>query len=535
MTVETTPVLVVGGSFVGLATAAFLTSYGIRPLVVERHPGPGVHPRARGLNPRTMELFRGIGVEDRISAGTPPVTGNEVLIQVETLAGKEIRRIESSTFDGITEVTPSNWVSIGQDKVEPILRQVAEERGADIRYSTELVSFTQDADGVDAVIRDRATGEEQTVRAQYLVGADGHRSLVRKTLGIEVDELATTMHALSILFRADLTEALRGREVVMAVALNPQARFGVLTPVEDDQWMYGIRYDPAKGETADQFTEDDWVTMVRAAVGDPELEVKVELTDEWEVASRIAQGYQTGRVFLAGDSAHLMPPAGGFGANTGAQDAQNLAWKLALVLQGTAGPGLLDTYDAERRPAGRLTVNQSAERTAARKDEPGGDEEQLDELTVMFGYRYSSGAVIADSSAEPGTSADPRTPTGLPGTRAAHIAIDRNGKRLSTVDLFGRGFVLLAGEQGHEWIAAARALAASNELVLTAYRVGSRQSVPDLVDLDDRFPAVYGVAADGAVLVRPDGFVAWRGRPGDGDLAGVIEQVLHRGAQGGQA
>jgi putative polyketide hydroxylase len=515
-----TPVLIVGGSFVGLSSAVFLTTYGIRPMVVERHPGPGIHPRARGLNPRTMELFRGAGIEDRIRTGTPPLTGNELLIQAESLAGKEIRRIESSTFAGLGTVSTSDWVSIGQDKAEPILRDVAVERGADIRYRTELVSFTQDDDGVTAVVLDHATGTQRIVHAQYLIGADGHRSHVREALGIEVADLAPTVHALSVLFRADLTRALRGRDVTMVVTLNPGARFGVLTPVEGDQWMFGIRYDPDKGETAEQFTDEVWTGIVRAAVGEDDLEVTIDLRDEWEVASRIASGYQSGRVFLAGDSAHLMPPAGGFGANTGAQDAQNLAWKLAMVLHGQASPALLDTYDAERRPAGELTVRQSAERTAARQNEETG-EPHLDELTVMFGYCYDSTAVLTGGQS-PGAAADPRTPTGRPGTRAADIPLLRDGVPLSTMDLFGRGFVLLTTESGGDWIDAAKAHAGDSGIELTAYTIGPGA---DLVDADGRFADTYGIHSTEAVLVRPDGFVCWRGS-GPEQLPWVFDQIL---------
>nr|AHX24695.1 FAD-binding monooxygenase [uncultured bacterium] len=525
-----TPVLIVGGSFVGLSSAVFLTTYGIRPMVIERHPGPGIHPRARGLNPRTMELFRGAGVEDRIRTGTPPLTGNELLVQAESLAGKEVRRIESSTFAGLGTVSSSDWVSIGQDKAEPILRDVAVERGADIRYRTELLSFTQDEDGVTAVVLDRATSTQRIVQAQYMIGADGHQSSVREALGIEVDDLAPTVHALSVLFRADLSHALRGREVTMVVALNPAARFGVLTPVEGDQWMFGIRYDPDKGETPEQFTDEVWTGLVRAAVGEDDLEVTIDLRDEWEVCSRIARAYQAGRVFLAGDSAHLMPPAGGFGANTGAQDAQNLAWKLAMVLHGQASPALLDTYDAERRPAGELTVRQSAERTAARQNEEAG-EPRLDELTVMFGYCYDSAAVLTGGRS-PGPAADPRVPSGLPGTRAADIPLLRDGTRLSTMDLFGRGFVLLTTESGGEWIDAAKVYAGETGIELSASTVGPAGSGADLVDVGGRLPDVYGIQGEEAVLIRPDGFVCWRGSAGEGGPAEQLATVFGRILEG---
>ena len=529
------PVLVVGGSMVGLSTALFLSSFGVRPLVVERHDAPGSHPRARGINPRAVELLRAVGVEERIRAEATPVLGDELILQVESLAGRELRRMEQSTFEGMERISPVNWLGIGQDRLEPILREAAEERGAHVRYGTEMVSFSQDADGVTAVLRDRASGAEETVRTGYLVAADGYRSPVREHLGIRVEQLGPTGYAVSALFRADLGRVLDGRHVVMAIATAPAARHAVLTDVEGDQWMAGVRYDPEKGESPEDFTESRWTEIVRALAGQDDLTVKVESVADWEVAARIAERYREGRVLLAGDAAHIMPPAGGFGGSTGIQDAHNLAWKLALVTTGRAGDRLLDSYAQERHPAGELTVRQSALRSAERGG-PSTSEDRLDEATVMFGYTYRSSAVVAEPGRLP-QAEEPSEPSGRPGTRAAHFPVVRDGRRQSSIDLYGRDFVLLCGAEADEWASAARGVAEESDVPLRAYRIAPEPGgdgrpaagTPEdaeLTDVDGRFVDLHGVTPRGAVLVRPDGFVAWRSREGVPDPGGVLRSVL---------
>ncbi|MCD6031846.1 MAG: monooxygenase FAD-binding protein, partial [Thermomicrobiales bacterium] len=226
---------------------------------------------------------------------------------------------------------------------------------------------------------------------------------------------------------------------------------------------------------------------------------------EFAIGAQVAQQYRLGRTFLVGDAAHIVPPTGGLGANTGIQDAHNLAWKLAAAVKGEVGPALLETYHDERRPVGLLTMEQALARWGSRVGE--GAEQQttalLDYAAVAFGYRYQSAAVI-------GAPADARSAlpvtelTGQPGTRAPHVWLARDGQRLSTIDLFGRDYVLLTGPDGSAWVDAARSV---TDTGVEAHRIGGDG---DFADLERRWSAAYGVTDGGAVLVRPDGFVAWR-------------------------
>jgi FAD binding domain len=218
----------------------------------------------------------------------------------------------------------------------------------------------------------------------------------------------------------------------------------------------------------------------------------------------VARTYQRRRIFLAGDAAHLMPPNGGFGGNTGIHDAHNLAWKLALVLGGHAGAALLDTYTVERRPVGRFTVDQAYTRYVRRTAPYLGVDSApplAPDFDVELGYLYRSGAVVSESS-DDRVHADPRTTHGCPGSRAPHLWIDVDGRQRSSIDLSGNGFAVLTGPEGEAWCDATDALAAAHSgLGLRAHRIA---------DGDGAFAAGFGISASGASLVRPDGFVAWR-------------------------
>jgi hypothetical protein len=272
------------------------------------------------------------------------------------------------------------------------------------------------------------------------------------------------------------------------------------------------------------------VELAREALGAPELPVEVENVQRWNACAEWAERFQAGRVFLTGDAAHNMPPTGGFGGNAGVQDGHNLAWKLALVLHGLAGPELLETYDAERRPVGEFTVEQAYTRYVLRlAPELGKDNLQpiVPEFIVELGYRYRSPAVIEEDGADGASYENPHEPTAQPGTRAPHLVLQRGGEPVSTLDLPGPGFVLLASQNGEDWCAAARDAASRLGITLDAYRIGDGG---ELDDAAGRFSEVYGTGPKGAVLLRPDGFVAWRRRgPGDtAELGDALAAILAR-------
>lgn len=278
-------------------------------------------------------------------------------------------------------------------------------------------------------------------------------------------------------------------------------------------------------------SEERALELLRAAIGVPGLPMKVRQIVPWDAEANVATRFSKGRVFLAGDAAHVVPPNGGFGGNTGVQDAHNLAWKLALVVNGKAGPALLDTYDAERRPVGALTVDQAYARYATRVVPERGKENVkpiVDDLLIEIGYRYRSSAVIGGAADDP-LIEHPDELKAAPGTRAPHVVLERDGASLSTLDLFGRHFVVLTGSEGGAWRAAAEQAARSLGVPIDVWQVGGNRG---LRDVEGRFFEAYALGPAGAVLVRPDSFVAWRAdSPADGGALGrALASILARNA-----
>ncbi|MFJ4538844.1 FAD-dependent monooxygenase [Streptomyces tibetensis] len=515
---ETTEVLIVGGSMVGLAQALFLARQGIRPLLVERHAEISAHPRAQAASPRTMELLRALGLEDAVRARENPHAQYGDILQAESLTGAELGRFDGPFRFDRHEVGTTGWTLIGQDRLEPVLRERAEELGADIRFATEMTEFTQDADGVTAVLRSAGGGSERTVRARYLVAADGSRAPIRTSLGIGHHGPGVFGRQMNIVFHADLDPYVAGRTFFLCFVSNPVVKgvLGKLGGADSDRWVLAPSLPPGSDHRV--FGTEDCVELVRAAVGVPDLPVTVESATSWEIAAWVADRFRSGRVLLAGDCAHVMPPTGGFGGNMGIQDAHNLAWKLARVLRWQAGPGLLDTYEQERAPVAEFTVDQGVIRYLQRSglDEAAAARHRP-ETTVLFGHVYRSDAVVREAGDDDtGVVEDPTSPTGRPGTRAPHLPLVREGKDVALHDLLDGGFWLLTGPGGTAWQEPAAALG------LSFHRVGAEEP-PEVVE---RFLARYGVQRTGAVLVRPDGFIAWRSGETVGDPAGSLTAVL---------
>ncbi|HEY0754188.1 MAG TPA: FAD-dependent monooxygenase [Ktedonobacteraceae bacterium] len=520
---ETASVLIVGGSLVGLSMALFLASHGVRPLLVERHAGISPHPRAFNFNMRTMEIFRAAGVEEAIRQAEPTDYRNSSVLQAESLAGKELGWItQDATESDLSAVLGS---ITGQDMIEPVLRERAQELGCDLRFSTELVSFEQDATGVNAVLRERATGRESRVRARYLVAADGNHSMIRKQLEIGVQGPGVQGHQLTLLFSADLSEAFRGRKIAICFVNNAELRGGTLILARGEGRGYGLYapYRPDQGEEHSDFVGPRGVERVRAAIGLPNLPVEILNVTPWEVAAWVAERFQQENIFLVGDAAHVTPPTGAFGANTGIADAYNLAWKLALVLQNNASPELLLTYDEERRPVARFTIEQAfamysrfASPHLSRNAPP------VDYDAVAFGYRYHS-ACLPLESADYGVSENPHEPSGRPGAHAAHVSLRHQDQQLSTLDLCGKGFVLLTGARGGNWSQAAQEVSQRLGQPLSVYQIGDGC---EFADPSQRFLSAYGLSEQGAVLVRPDGFICWRSVEDQERPAEVLAQAL---------
>jgi aklavinone 12-hydroxylase len=510
-------VLVVGAGLAGTATAMFLADRGIDTLVVERHPGSSPHPKAVGQHPRTMELLRTAGVADRVSTAGRP----DFEIKVVTSA-------RGTTLKTITADRPRPWHAVSplamglatQAQLEPIMLDRARENGARVRFDTELVSFEQDTLGVTARLVHRPTGVISQVRADYMVATDGHRSPVRERLGIGRHGWGSLGHHAGILFDADPARLADLAGTLFHVR-NPEFT-GILgsTPVPG-RFVFTVEYDPARGESIHDFTPERCTELIRVALDDPDLEPRPHTVQAWEVAARVADLFRSGRVFLAGDAAKVTPPAGGLGGDTAIADGFDLAWKLASVLKGEAGPALLDSYDPERRAFAELVV---AESLANHADQSVRDAapKSLGYLEVVFGMRLRSEAVLIDDE-DPAVVEDPLAPSGRPGFRAPHVPLVANGADVSIVDYFGHDWVLLTGTEGGVWHQAATHVA--ERLGITVRTVGLG---PGLTDPDDRLVEAYGIGHGGASLVRPDGVVAWRTDFEVADAAGTLHSVLSR-------
>ncbi len=527
------PVLIVGGGPVGLSASLFLSRQGIRSLLVERHPGTSILPKARGINARTMEIYRQFGIEQAIrDAGLAPEhTG--FIVWTESLAGRELeRRVPGRMSAANRAATPVPNCLCAQDDLEPVLRRfAAAEPLAELRFNTELIEASQDADAVTAVLADRAGGTETLVRAGYLIAADGAQSKVRRKLGVRMIGHERVYDSVNILFNADLTPWTADRPAALYFVEQPDLRATFLTINASDRWGFLIHSLKHYNYTPADFTPERCVALIRKAVGVDDLPVRVLGVSAWEASALVADRYRDARVFLAGDAAHEMPPTGGFGLNTGVQDVHNLAWKLAAVLHGQASARLLDSYHAERQPIGAAITQASLEnslsmgRTARQDGAVLPRAAFLSEQGLIFGAAYESGAVIGDGSTAPAID-DPVTqyvPSARPGCRAPHVWLRQDGTQVSTVELFGPRFVLLTGARGGAWIDAAAQLAGATYPPLVAHMIGGDGP---LADDDGAWAAAYGLSDDGAVLVRPDGHVAWRTAAGVDAPAKVLRAAL---------
>nr|SBO92837.1 Polyketide hydroxylase WhiE VIII [Nonomuraea gerenzanensis] len=584
------PVLVVGGGYAGLSAATLLAWREVPVMLVERHASTSVQPKAFGVGPRALELLRPVpGIEEELAAIWAGIGDGMRIAIARDLADPEPHLITDGAQAErafLAGLTPVGMVGAPQADVERLLRVKAEELGADLRFGTELVSLEQDEDGVTALIRDQ--GGERLVRAEYVVAADGHRSRVREALGVSTSGLGELGRMCSIMFDADLSEFVREREVTLWYLRNEAFTGVVVTGAGAGAHVLGVHY--AEGEEPDipahqrdtstdqsgasthehgtstrrpdalphqpgtttrrpdalphrpgtttqhpsaqphepgDFTPERCVELVRLATGRPDLEVRILDRTTFGIAHVLADTYRVGRVFLAGDAAHTMPPTGGQGGGTALQDGADLAWRLWLVLTEQAGPDFLDTYDAERRPIGTLTADAQLAELGTRMPPAAriGYPEPLPNLWhTLLGHRYHSTAILDEPGDDGSILEDPRLAGGRPGSRAPHVVLDWGGQHLSTIDLFGSGFVLIAAKQGSQaWMEAGRLVKERLGVRLTRLPVDD-----ELLDVEGCFEERYGVRGGGAVLVRPDGYVAWRSPGPVQDPMATLERVLRQ-------
>ncbi|PRY59281.1 2,4-dichlorophenol 6-monooxygenase [Knoellia remsis] len=575
----TTDVLVVGAGPAGLAMAALLARHGVDAITVTKYPGTAHSPRAHITNSRTVEVFRDLGIEDQVRE---VATVNELMghnVWMTSFAGEELARLLTwgSGPERRSEyelASPSSMCNIPQHILEPELLRAATRLGADIRFSTELEHIAQDADGVTARVRQRDTGVNQTIRATYVVGADGGRSTVAQNLGFDFTGESGLGAAVNVWLEADLTAYTEHRPGTLYFASQPGNDYWVgsgtwICVKPWTEWVLLFMYDPSQGEP--DLSEAAVIERARTTIGDPDVDVTIKSVSTWSINHVVADRFREGRAFLVGDAAHRHPPANGLGTNTSIQDSFNLAWKLAYVLQGAAGPELLDSYDAERQPVGKQVVDramqsvkdmlpisqafgfgpgQSDEEGAAALDglhAPGAEGEQrrrdlaaavqlqnyqFNALGVEIDQRYTSGAVLDDGTPWPTPDRDPELhhhPTTHPGARLPHAWLERDREAVSTLDLTGNGgFAVLTGPGGQPWVDAAEKLAETLDVPLSAHVIGHGQHA----DVLGRWALLREIEDSGVLLVRPDHHVAWRAASltdnPTGDLEAALRHVLDR-------
>ena len=547
-------VIILGAGPVGLGAALELARFGVRSVLIEKHDGTSWHPKTRNFCTRTMEIARGWGdaVYKRLRSIDTPDGWKSPIRFLTAVTGEQLGVIESQGFEGPgPTISPALPIMSSQEMIEEILLDAVRATGlVDVRFGVEALRLLHGGSPADETaaleVRHRASGAVETVTGSALIAADGAASLIRAELGLRLDGPQDLYHIVNCYFRADIERRLGGRRGVLFFVANANAT-GVLQPLDGaGRWLCQIAVAPADWST-EAFTKERARDWIRAAVGADDLEPEVLSIGLWKLNATVVERLVQGRVVMCGDAAHQFPPTGGLGVNTGLQGMHNATWKLAYCVTGQAEWSLLDSYDGERRLVAQAITQQSLQNTinvarisaaaAAGSDSGLSAQEVVTEsrrygnhLGVEFGAHYQSAAVVPDGTRPPevGDSYSDYVPSATPGCRAPHVWLGRADAQLSTLDLFGPSFTVLAAPDASGWCAAAARAAAALGIAVDCYRIGS----PGLTDLGG-FTTAYGIERDGAVLVRPDGYVAWRSRsaPTTGrELDDALVQILGRRA-----
>ncbi|MDQ0821559.1 2,4-dichlorophenol 6-monooxygenase [Arthrobacter sp. V4I6] len=554
-----TDVLVVGSGPAGSSAALFLSSLGVPNIMITKYRWTANTPRAHITNQRTMEIFRDLGIEDQVLADATPhhMIGDTVFCT--SIAGEEIGRVltwgnHPARHADYELASPSLNCDIPQTYLEPILVRNATMRGTQTQFSTEYLSHSQDDDGVSVRVLNRLTGHEYTIRAKYLIGADGARSKVAADIELPYEGRMDIAGSMNITFKADIAELVGHRPSVLYWVVQPGSNIGgigagLVRMVRPwNEWLIVWGFDINEGTPA--VSEDDARQIVRNLIGVPDLGVEITGISLWGNNEQYATRLQADRVFCAGDAVHKHPPSNGLGSNTSIQDSYNLAWKLAAVLKGQAGQELLEAYSAERAPVAEQIVTranrsarefgklfealgidtaETAEEMLAliesRKDAtPEGAakraavQEAMDLKNYEFnahgvelGQHYVSTAVVGDGTAKPEPGRDPELyyqPTTQPGGRLPHAWVGDNTHKYSPHDLAPYGqFTLFTGVTGEDWTGAAQKVGDQLGITISTVVIGPGREVTDLY-FD--WARLREVAEDGALLVRPDKHIAWR-------------------------
>lgn len=537
-----TSVIIIGGSIVGLANALYLASRKIPFVLIERHLGSSPHPRAIGYTHRTIELFRTVGLDKELPLLPPGVGGKPRRVKTKTLNGEWSGESQWTKGAGqgtggkphtgpgkgpggprggppdTSAITPVNATAIAQDSLEPIIRNKAIQLGADLRLGYKMAEWFQDVDGV-SVTAANAAGEILSVRGKYLVACDGAGSRIRQGLGIGTSGVGHLRNLSSILFRCPSIDHYLSRGIHQWSIENGDFEAFMVT-YSDGRWAL-MSYD-ADNNSLD---EEGQKALIRKAIGEDSNDIEILAHGEWDLSASIANQFSSGRVFLAGDAAHTLPPSrGGYGANTGIADAHNLAWKLGAVLSGESDASLLETYDQERRPVALVRHDQIFARDDYRDHIVGTEWEKnhkpaaiIDDVAMELGQLYRSTSVVGSEDEGLPDAQTPAEWKGQPGTRAPHIKLTRGEEEMSSLDLFCRGWVIVSKNESWTTFGTSQGL----ESVV----VGR-----DVKEVDEgSFGDAFGVEGTGVVLVRPDGHIAakWAADVSADDVSAVYRRVAH--------
>ena len=552
-----TDVAIIGGGPVGLSAVNLLGQLGISCELYEQNETTSFHPRGHVVNTRSMEIFRSVGVARAIDAVALPLERHAGIGFVTSLSGDQIGVIETRGDPEWARIERSQSAvfkrSCPQDVLEPILRKHAQaHRSVAINFGHRVTEIRQDKERV-TLRWETASGATGRTHAKYLIAADGPRSFARESVGIGMEGRSIGQQ-IGIYFHANLWDLVESRPYLLYWIYNAVTS-GVLIALDGrTRWTYNFGY--SESESRDDFTTERCLDILRAVIGDPRIPIEIKNVMPWRMQARIADRMSAGRVFIAGDAAHPLPPTGGQGMNTGVADVHNLVWKLNLVLRGVAPEALLETYSIERRPVAKFNVEQSARNAVAMLDKglsgmlanessllsnlegPEGAENRaklaegipeqrahFDYPGQTFGYHYVSDLIIPDGTPLPEFSVTEYRPTARPGHRAPHMTL-AGDPGTSLLDLFGNGhFTLLAGPGGQGWAKAAISASDTLNVPLKAFLIGQD------VEADvEAWCQLYGLSRDGAILIRPDGHVAWRsfGASEEGAVGDALARAISR-------
>lgn len=578
------PVLIVGGGGAGLTASMLLSQLGVETWLASSLPATSTLPKAHVLNQRAMEILGDVGLADEIHAQGTPRENMKATAFYAGLAGptpdhgRLLRKLDcwgaGYTDPDWIAASPRAQANLPQIRLEPLLKRRAEELAPGrVHFHHELTELTQDEEGVCATLRDKDSGADYRVRADFVLACDGGRT-VGPMLGVEMLGVRDLQNEVSLHISSDLSKWVRDDDVLIRWIWIPErAALSVLVPMgperwgtRSEEWVFHLNYIADDPRALDDATV---IRDMREALGIGDHPVTVHKVSRWTLEGVVASAFRVGRVFLVGDAAHRHPPTGGLGLTSAMHDAHNLCWKIAAVVRGCAGAGLLDSYEAERRPVDARNVERSVENalnhiaigrklglvpTAApeanwkalarlwsdRPEDAGYRREARNALAsqsmeflehvVEYGYVYESGAVVPDGTPRRATPDDVRLyePSTRPGHPLPHAWLeDDDGRRFSTIDRVRPGrFLLIAGEEGGAWRDAARALARRHALPLDAVCIGHLDG--DLLDVCCHWLRRREIGAAGAVLVRPDRFVAWRSMGAADDPAAALTDALGR-------